>query len=209
MTTMKTSIKILVSLLLVATLWIPANAQLIKGGYLNVDWQFNTPVGNDYANIASGWGMNFEGGYYIIPNMSVGLFMSFHTNNKYIGEQTLQLNDKETLYADQQHSIFQLPFGAAMRWRFTTDKMLEPYAAVKLGATYSRTESITQVYTYYDNQWGFNVQPEIGFSLFPMSYARIGIHMAVYYNYSTNKSKVLSYSVDGLNNIGFRLGISF
>lgn len=208
---MKKITKILGAALLMAMSAMPfaGNAQIIKGGYLNVDWQFNAPVGNEYANVASGWGMNFEGGYYIIPKMSLGLFVSYHTNNKYIGEQVLHLSDTESLYTDQQHSIYQVPFGITSRWRFIEDRMFEPYIGVKLGAMYTRMESDTQVYTYYQDRWGFNVQPEIGFSLFPMPVNRIGFHMAIYYSYATNKSHVLTYNINGYNNIGFRLGISF
>ena len=208
---MKKITKILGAALLMAMSAIPfaGNAQIIKGGYLNVDWQFNAPVGNEYANVASGWGMNFEGGYYIIPKMSLGLFVSYHTNNKYIGEQMLRLSDTESLYTDQQHSIYQVPFGITSRWRFIEDRMFEPYIGVKLGAMYTRMESDTQVYTYYQDRWGFNVQPEIGFSLFPMPVNRIGFHMAIYYSYATNKSHVLTYNINGYNNIGFRLGLSF
>ena len=32
---------------------------------------------------------------------------------------------------------------------------------------------------------------------------------ALYYSYGTNKADVLHYSVDGLNNFGFRVGVSF
>lgn len=208
---MKKITKILGAALLMAMSAMPfaGNAQIIKGGYLNVDWQFNAPVGNEYANVASGWGMNFEGGYYIIPKMSLGLFVSYHTNNKYIGEQMLRLSDTESLYTDQQHSIYQVPFGITSRWRFIEDRMFEPYIGVKLGAMYTRMESDTQVYTYYQDRWGFNIQPEIGFSLFPMPVNRIGFHMAIYYSYATNKSHVLTYNINGYNNIGFRLGISF
>lgn len=208
---MKKITKILGAALLMAMSAMPfaGNAQIIKGGYLNVDWQFNAPVGNEYANVASGWGMNFEGGYYIIPKMSLGLFVSYHTNNKYIGEQMLRLSDTESLYTDQQHSIYQVPFGITSRWRFIEDRMFEPYIGVKLGAMYTRMESDTQVYTYYQDRWGFNVQPEIGFSLFPMPVNRIGFHMAIYYSYATNKSHVLTYNINGYNNIGFRLGLSF
>ena len=38
-----------------------AQAQLYKSTYYNIDWQLNTPVFTDYANVISGWGMNFEG----------------------------------------------------------------------------------------------------------------------------------------------------
>ena len=208
---MKKTAKILGLILLLAGVFShnTSHAQLLKGGYFNVDWQFNSPVGNDYANVATGWGMSFEGGYYIIPNMSVGLFVAYHSNNKYIGEQTLQLNPTEALYTDQQHALYQVPFGAAMRWRFIKEGMIEPYVGVKLGASYTRMESITQVYTYYDKQWGFTVQPEVGITIYPMPFTRTGIHLAIYYNYSTNKSHVLTYNIDGYNNIGFHLGISF
>ena len=60
------------------------NAQAVSSTYFNVDWQFNAPVGNSYADKASGWGMNFEGGYYVMPKMAIGAFISYHTNNKYI-----------------------------------------------------------------------------------------------------------------------------
>lgn len=208
---MKKIAKILGVMLLLIAIATPSTvqAQILKGGYFNVDWQFNIPMANEYANHGSGWGMSFEGGYYIIPQMSLGLYVSYHTNNKYIGEQVLHLSSTESLYADQQHSIYQVPFGMAARWRFIEHGMFEPYIAAKLGAMYSRMESETQVYTYYDKTWGFNVQPELGVTFYPMPYKRIGIHLAVYYNYSTNKSKVLTYDIDGYNNIGFHLGLSF
>ena len=61
---MKKSAKILGLILLLAGVFSynTSHAQLLKGGYFNVDWQFNSPVANDYANVASGWGMSFEGG---------------------------------------------------------------------------------------------------------------------------------------------------
>ena len=41
---------------------LPAKAQVTPFTYFNVDWQFNAPISNNFANKASGWGMNFEGG---------------------------------------------------------------------------------------------------------------------------------------------------
>ena len=80
------------------------NAQAVSSTYFNVDWQFNAPVGNSYADKASGWGMNFEGGYYVMPKMAIGAFISYHTNNKYIDRQTLMLKSNSALTTDQQHS---------------------------------------------------------------------------------------------------------
>ena len=68
---------------------LPAKAQVTPFTYFNVDWQFNAPISNNFANKASGWGMNFEGGYYVLPDLSIGAFINYHTNNEYISRQTL------------------------------------------------------------------------------------------------------------------------
>ena len=51
---------------------MPAKAQLSDNGYANIDWQFNAPLSNHFADKASGWGMNFEGGYWLgtFPELS-------------------------------------------------------------------------------------------------------------------------------------------
>ena len=50
---------------------MPAKAQLSDNGYANIDWQFNAPLSNHFADKASGWGMNFEGGYFVtFPELS-------------------------------------------------------------------------------------------------------------------------------------------
>ncbi len=197
-----------IALLLIITFASNANAQIHKASYFNIDWQFNGLL-HDYANVPSGWGMNFEGGYYATPKLAVGLYASFHTNNEYIGEELLHLSPTSDLYTDQAHTLFQVPFGALLKYRFIEDSMFEPYVTMKVGAMFSRTSSTTQILTFYDEQWGFNAQPEIGVSIFPSARNRVGLHLGVYYSYSTNRSHVLVYDVNGLNNIGFHLGLSF
>lgn len=121
--------------------------QQMKNGYANVDWQFNIPINNGFAEKSSGWGMNFEGGYYFTPNMGVGLFMAFHTNNEYIPTQTLNLSSSSRLTTDQQHCLFQLPFGAAFRYRFMPEKKFSPYVGLKLGAQYAKATTYYNVYS--------------------------------------------------------------
>ena len=72
---------------------LPAKAQVTPFTYFNVDWQFNAPISNNFANKASGWGMNFEGGYYVLPDLSIGAFINYHTNNEYISRQTLPISN--------------------------------------------------------------------------------------------------------------------
>lgn len=185
------------------------NAQAVSSTYFNVDWQFNAPVGNSYADKASGWGMNFEGGYYVMPKMAIGAFISYHTNNKYIDRQTLSVGETSAITSDQQHSLFQLPFGAAFRYSFTREGLFEPYVSAKLGTEYSEMSTYMNVMKVYDRQWGFYVAPEVGMNIFFTPEKKFGLHVAAYYNYATNKSKVLTYSMDGINNWGVRFGVAF
>ena len=70
---------------------MPAKAQLSDNGYANIDWQFNAPLSNHFADKASGWGMNFEGGYFVTPNIGLGLFLNYHSNHEYVGRETFQM----------------------------------------------------------------------------------------------------------------------
>ena len=60
-----------------------------------LDWQVNAPVGYDYADKLSGWGMNFEVAYEVSERWSLGAFASIHTNHGYAGRETIQLSPTE------------------------------------------------------------------------------------------------------------------
>ncbi|KDS75590.1 outer membrane beta-barrel domain protein [Parabacteroides distasonis str. 3999B T(B) 6] len=181
----------------------------MKNAYFNVDWQINSPFGQDFSKKTSGWGAHAEGGYYVIPNFAIGAFISYHTNNEYVDRQTIPVNSTSVITSDQQHSIFQLPFGAAFRYNFAPEGQFQPYVGAQLGASYSEMSTYMNVLKVYDRNWGFYVAPEIGMTVYFTPQKQIGVHMAAYYNYATNKGDVLSYHIDGLNNWGIRLGLAF
>ena len=182
-------------------------AQISLDSYFNVDWQFNIPVSNSFSNGASGWGMNFEGGYYVTQDIAVGGFICFHTNNEYFSRRTIDLSPTLAMNSDQQHQMFTLPFGALVRYRFI-EADFQPYAALKLGACYSEFNNYYYIFLTVKDRWGFFVSSETGFNWYPWPNG-IGLHLAIYYSFATNKCNVMSYSQDGLNNLGFRLGIAF
>jgi hypothetical protein len=177
--------------------------------HYNVDWQINTPVGNDFANKTSGWGARFEAGYCIHPQLSVGGFVTYHTNNKYIKRQTIRINETSSVTSDQQHSVFQLPFGATVKYTYANTSLFEPYAGLYTGTCFSEVASYMNIFKAYERKWGFYVAPEIGLNIFFTSGKKAGLRIAAYSSYATNKSEVLSYAVKGLNNWGARIGIVF
>jgi len=179
-----------------------------KRYFFNVDWQYNFPLDNGFADKSSGWGMNFEGGYYLTPYWGIGAFLAFHTNNEYIPRETIRLANG-AITTDRQHSLYQLPFGVSGRYRFLPASIVQPYIAVKAGANYSRVTAEYYIYETFEKCWGFYVSPEIGTDINFTRRGDIGLHVAAYYSYATNKADVLNYSVDGLSNFGLRVGLKF
>lgn len=188
----------------------PGKAQMMKQGYLNVDWQLNVPLSNGFADKTSGWGMNFEGGAWVgMSDFALGGFLNYHTNNEYIGPSVLRLAHGD-LYTDQQHTIFQLPFGVSGRYRLMDGSgVFDPYISMKLGANFARVTSFYSTFESSDATWGFYLSPEIGTVIYPTYNRYFGFHVAAYFSYGTNKCDLLSYSVNGLSNFGIRLGVSF
>lgn len=209
MKTMKhISMKMLAIAAFIGGLTLPANAQTNDSFYSNIDWQFNFPISNDFADKASGWGMNFEGGYFLTENFALGGFLSYHSNHKYIPRQTISMTDNSSLNTDQQHTLFQLPFGMAGRYVFSRDGTFQPYVSLKLGPQYARVKTTFNAFQNDDNTWGFYISPEVGMNIYPWAY-RPGIHVAAYYSYATNKGEVMTYDVNGMSNFGLRVGIAF
>lgn len=135
-------------------------------GYANIDWQYNFPLSNNFADKSSGWGMNFEGGYFLTDNFALGAFLNYHSNHEYFGRQTLPVGEGGSLNTDQQHTAFQLPFGLASRYVWNRGGAFQPYAGVKLGAEYAQLKSTFNVFEANKDTWGFYVSPEIGFNVY-------------------------------------------
>ncbi len=199
--------KIFAAIALLLMLAIPAKAQISLDSYYNIDWQFNIPLKNNFADVASGWGMNFEGGYYVTDGIAVGAFLNFHTNNEYLSRRTIQLGNNQSISTDQQHQMFTLPFGALIRYRFV-EADFQPYIGMKLGACYSEFSNYYYIFLTQQDKWGFYMQPEVGFNYYPWADS-IGFHFAMYYSFATNECNIMSYKQSNLNNFGLRFGLAF
>ena len=114
-----------------------ADAQPGRRFYVDAGWQFNGLAGNDFIKDASGWGAYAEGGYYVLPRLAVGMFASYNTNMDYIPRRTYTGTDGAALTTDACNSLFQIPFGATVRFRLGW-KEFQPYAEAKVGADYGR-----------------------------------------------------------------------
>ncbi len=196
-------------LLLLAAGVRPACAQLLRNGYLNADWQYNVPLGRSFAGGATAWGMHFEGGRYIFPELSVGGFAGWHTNFRTVPRATLHPAPGQALTSARIHALYQLPFGAAVRWTFRRDCVVEPYVGMKAGACYTRITSYGSLFRLGDTAWGALFQPELGVSLFPEPLHRFGLHLAICYGYATGRCEVTGYRSERISQFGVRAGVTF
>ena len=183
-----------------------ADAQMGKPFYINGGWQFNGTIANDFAESGQGYGAYLEGGYYVTPMLAVGGFASFNTNTQYIPRKTYTFSDQSALTTDLDRAIYQVPFGAELRYRFLRG-MCQPYFETKIGAQYSEQNTYMSTFVNQHDNWGFYVSPEFGVTIFPFQKTDFGFQIAVYYSYATNRNKAVD--IDGLNNLGFKLGIAF
>lgn len=200
---MKKTILVTMAVILTA---ICVHAQVGRRYYVDAGWQFNGTVSNVFSDNASGWGAYLEGGYYFLPRVAAGVFASFNTNNEYFPKRTYDAGNGTAVTTDMYHSLYQVPFGATLRYRFAWKK-IQPYAEAKLGANYAREYELYSTFGAADSQWGFYVSPEIGVVIHPFNKSNLGLQLSAYYSYATNRSE--AFGINGLNNAGFKLGISF
>ena len=200
------AVRLAMTVALIAGISAPAKSQVSLDAYYNVDWQFNIPS-NKFVDKVSGWGMNFDAGWYLTPDIAIGAFMNYHTNNQYVDRAVVHVSDATSIYTDQQRSLYQLPFGLTMLYRIIESDW-QPYAAMKLGAEYAYTSSYYNIYKSSEDSWGFYMSPEIGVRWYPLPNG-VGLHAAAYYSFSTNKSSVMGAELHNPSNFGFRLGLAF
>ena len=202
----KYTLRIAAAVALLAGISLPAQSQVSLDAYYNIDWQFNIPS-NKYVDKASGWGMNFDAGWYLTPDFALGAFMNYHTNNEYVDRAVVNVSDETAIYTDQQRSLYQLPFGVTALYRIV-EADCQPYVAMKLGAEYAYAASYYNIYKSSEDTWGFYMSPEIGARWYPWANG-VGLHAAAYYSFSTNKASVMGGHFKNPSNFGFRLGLAF
>lgn len=183
-----------------------ANAQLGKRFYFSGGWQFNGTLSNPVVNSAQGYASYMEGGYYVTPWLAVGGFAGFSSNNEYIGRTTYYFSDQSALTTDLNRSIYQVPFGATVRFRFMRS-VFQPYVEAKIGTEYSIQSSYLSTFVNKHDNWGFYISPEFGIAFFPFNHSDFGFQFSVYYAFATNQND--AYGMNGINNIGFKLGTVF
>lgn len=186
---------------------IALNAQISRNTYYTVGWQFDFPINSSFSSTMNDLGIYAEAGYYFTPNISLGGFINVNTQYEEVMSNDLNIlmldNIRETL------SYISVPVGVSVRYRFIDESWLQPYLSAKVGINYAEAKSTFPMDTYSDKSCGFYVSPELGINIFPFKRYILGLNVAAYYAYATNRHEVSERKVNGIESMGIRLGLTF
>lgn len=183
-----------------------ATAQRGKRWYIDGGRQINITQPNPFLSGLDNFGAYMDGGYYVIPGLAVGGFFSFTLKDAYFPKKGVVdgalVVSGLTLDSESIRSIYQLPFGATVRWRMRRAEF-QPYLEAKIGAEYHTESVYTPKSATRSVFWGLHLCSSSGFMFFPFEDIDFGFHLASYYSY------VLFPSGKALKNLGFCIGMVF
>ncbi len=137
------------------------------------------PLGSSLADKASGWGMNFEGGYFITPAIAVGPFISYQTNLETIPRQTLDLGNGSAPHG--QPEALRIP--AAVRrhqpLHLAYGQRIPALCRPEAGSQLRRTFVLLLRRQAVQRHVGILPLARIGVSIFPRPDYRFGFHVAL------------------------------
>jgi hypothetical protein len=175
-------------------------------GFLS--WDVNIPVDNDFVSSTSYKGGSF-GFRKMLKNgkVSVGGDISWNTFQEYADRKTYQLENNGAVTTDFVKYIYTLPLSLNSHYYFTSEKLINPYIGIGIGATYASEELYYNTYVTEDDQWGFLVRPEVGAIIKFQPYSGWGIILGGRYNYSTNEQT--DFDIKSLQSLELQLGIAW
>jgi len=167
-------------------------------------WDVNVPVNNNFTDNTSWDGFQLEYRKMIQPDLSVGLELNWTGYDKYIPRQTYQLQHG-AVTTDFYNYLYTIPMTVNAHHYFHVNNRLYPYVGLALGATYAEMKLYYNTYVSSDYNWGFLIRPEVGAIYKFFENDSWGVLLGVRYNYSTNTAS--SFKINGIQSIGFQLGI--
>jgi hypothetical protein len=173
---------------------------------VNFAWDVNVPVNNNFTNKTSLDGFKLEFRKMVKPDLSVGLEINWAAYDQYTPRKTYQIPNG-AITTDFYSYLYTFPLALNVHHYFHVSNIISPYAGIALGATYCEEKLYYNTYVSSDYNWGFLIRPELGAIVKFSENSPAGLLLGVRYSYSTNKQK--DFNIDGIQSLGFQLGIVF
>jgi hypothetical protein len=117
---------------------------------------------NRFITVTSPLGGSFSGKYFLSDNLTLGFIAGWNHYYEKVNRQTYFFEDGLSITAAHYRYSFIIPFGVNASYFFSPAKLVAPYAGLALGGNYMEQHIIVQDWDFYNNQWGFQVSPELG-----------------------------------------------
>jgi hypothetical protein len=201
---MKKSIIIIIALIGMHISSYAQSYSFLKNKFL-IGYEVAFPAG-DLLSKTSWAGGRIGYAHMIKDNLSIGIQGSWNSFSEYVARNTYQKPDGTgAITSDFVKEVYTVPLTATVHYYFKGAKKILPYAGVGLGTQYADQTLYFNIFSIYDNNWGFVARPEIGV-IFPINdQAAIVLNGA--YNYATNK--VDGLKIDNLQHFAVSIGFSF
>ncbi|MBO9681158.1 MAG: outer membrane beta-barrel protein [Flavisolibacter sp.] len=172
---------------------------------LNVSYSAALPTGN-FKNLVSensfrGFSVNILHG--VSDNISVGLATGFQDFYQKYPRQLYKLSDGSDLSAVLTYSIQTMPVLAKLKYDFTPNARIQPYAAIGAGANFIAYNRLFGEFGNKQAKIGFAARPEAGLQI-PFGKGGAGFSVGASYNIMPFKQDDLK----NLNNIGLYAGFN-
>jgi len=130
----------------------------------SLTWAVSIPLGdfNRFIHVTSPLGAGFSGKYFIKDKLALGFNAGWNGYYEKVNRQTYYFEDGLTITAAHYRYSYIIPFEFTSHFFFSPGKLVIPYVGLALGGNYMEEHIIVQDWDFYNNQWGFQVSPELG-----------------------------------------------
>ena len=187
----------------------PFFAAEAQENYFYINWNGNIPLSSkEYIDDASGRGakIGFRKFVGAERRFSVGADFNWAQYDEYKPRETF-VNESGAITTDYFNYIYQYGLTVSGQYYFPLGEKdrFFPYVGLGLGANRNEYNVYYNIYTDTDNVFGFLARPEAGIFVTIGERKRMGVMVAVHYDYSTNKSDMVDY--DNFSSVGVQAGI--
>jgi len=168
-------------------------------------WDITIPMGDKFVDHTSLAGGKIEYRKMIDHNFSLGLDVSWNSNDEYVSTSTYHLDENTDVTTDLYKYLYTLPLAVTAHYYFNGSGIFQPYAGLGVGALYSTPRLYFNIYQFEEENWGFLLRPEVGTVIKFDPASEMGALVAARYSISTNQEPKLR--IDNLQSLGFQVGL--
>ncbi len=192
--------------LIVLIMCTSANLQAQKKQYYNIGWGIGVPIGDfaDYISSTSLRGGYFSGNVFVTDAVSVGFKFGYNSYHENAPRQTHQMGNGTAITAATYNYSVQAPLQVGGYYHFNTSGQFEPYIGLGLGINYITEETLIQDFDFYDDQWAFLLNPEIGIR-YQFKNSPVGITARAGYTCNFNSFTLWGIEYKNVQTLNFEL----